>query len=640
MKLLLPHWRFVYAFLFSSCLSANDPVSVVPIMHTAGASHSLTILILGESLLTEGFATICFHLFGEKVMKCNDSYDTWNVIQLIIKDFFISPLTGAVVSYLTCLFIGLVNQRYRQMDTVIQITLQIFCAYFSFYLAEYEFEVSGVFSVVAAGIVFVTFSKKSVLKYDLVESIWFSLEWLASTLLFLFSGVAIVYSGFHHVTWKYDIFVIVSIYVLLTITRFVSVLLIYPLFSFLDYRHHHNLSQLASPPPSSLPMQSSAASISTQETNPSRLTHPNDAHLTTITLTSTITTNLTSNNNNNNTTANNNNNNTSSSPPIASFCNTNEMVFLSVTGIKGAISLILLLGVIEYKNVGYISRDDMQEFLVYGCGVIALNQLFTGTWTYHLLKYLQLLPTDSDEEKIVMRFLNNKIRKELHEMNENALNQVDDSKIFSHINIISKEKEDIKQLQSDITYLTSPQREFNHELYRVLKIKYLESIYSLYLHDIKVGKIERNSYSAQRLLNSIDYIRNDHSAKRVKDWDLIKEIIQMDPHLHFFIVRFLDPFCSYFTEFSFAKYYKYLTEKSKIYILISYISAHRRSIIRLQYYLSINDDDGPAIAARIPEIQALMHQSEQLVSLIFNHLLLSLNFFLFIYLFIYLIKLL
>lgn len=549
MQILVPHWRVALAYLFGSCLAANDPVSVVPIMHTAGASHSLMLLILGESLLTEGFATVGFHLFGERIMECDSTYSSWTVIQLLIKDFFFSPLLGVIIGFLTCLCMNFVNQPYRDLDTIIQITLQIFCAYFSFYLAEFEYEVSGVFSVVGAGIVYATFAKKSVLRYNLVDSIWLSMEWLASTLMFLFAGVVMVYTGFHRVNWQHDVFVIVALYFLLSATRAISVLFVYPFFSLLN---HHD--------------------------------HP-------------------------------------------SLYGANEMKFLSVTGIKGAISVTLLLGVIEYQNVGYISRDDMEEFLVYGCGLIALNQLFTGTWTYHTLKYFTLLPVESNEEKLIMRFMRNKIRRELYDMNESSSNNLNYSVInisllrtLKAVDILAEETNDLEQLFKDVAFLTSSDREFNHELYRVLKIKYLESIYSLYLHDISIGRIQRNSFPAQRLLNSIDYIRNDHHMTKLTDWEMIKETIQVNPYIYGILDKFVDPIVSFFCNYKVSQYYLDTCEKWKIYILTSYISAHRRTLCRMEHYLSLDienaedEENARRTAYSIPELRTLLHQSEELVT--------------------------
>lgn len=44
-------------------MSATDPVAVVSILKSAGASPKLTTLIIGESLMNDGTAMIFFSLF-------------------------------------------------------------------------------------------------------------------------------------------------------------------------------------------------------------------------------------------------------------------------------------------------------------------------------------------------------------------------------------------------------------------------------------------------------------------------------------------------------------------------------------------------------------------------------------------------
>jgi hypothetical protein len=58
-KFLLPYnWSWNLAMVFGSILSATDPVAVVALLKSAGASPKLTILIVGESLLNDGTAMV------------------------------------------------------------------------------------------------------------------------------------------------------------------------------------------------------------------------------------------------------------------------------------------------------------------------------------------------------------------------------------------------------------------------------------------------------------------------------------------------------------------------------------------------------------------------------------------------------
>ena len=59
----LPAWDWKLCFIFGSIVSATDPVAVVAILKSAGASPKLTTLIIGESLMNDGTAMIFFSLF-------------------------------------------------------------------------------------------------------------------------------------------------------------------------------------------------------------------------------------------------------------------------------------------------------------------------------------------------------------------------------------------------------------------------------------------------------------------------------------------------------------------------------------------------------------------------------------------------
>lgn len=56
--LVLPDWNWQLCFIFGSIVSATDPVAVVAILKSAGASPKLTTLIIGESLMNDGTGKI------------------------------------------------------------------------------------------------------------------------------------------------------------------------------------------------------------------------------------------------------------------------------------------------------------------------------------------------------------------------------------------------------------------------------------------------------------------------------------------------------------------------------------------------------------------------------------------------------
>jgi NhaP-type Na+/H+ or K+/H+ antiporter len=57
------HWSWAMLLMFSSILSATDPVAVVAVLHTLGAPEKLSVLIEGESLFNDGSAFVMFLIF-------------------------------------------------------------------------------------------------------------------------------------------------------------------------------------------------------------------------------------------------------------------------------------------------------------------------------------------------------------------------------------------------------------------------------------------------------------------------------------------------------------------------------------------------------------------------------------------------
>jgi hypothetical protein len=63
-KYILPYgWGWEFSLMFGSILAATDPVAVVSLLKSLGASPKLTMLITGESLMNDGAAIVMFNLF-------------------------------------------------------------------------------------------------------------------------------------------------------------------------------------------------------------------------------------------------------------------------------------------------------------------------------------------------------------------------------------------------------------------------------------------------------------------------------------------------------------------------------------------------------------------------------------------------
>jgi monovalent cation:H+ antiporter, CPA1 family len=177
------------AFLFGALISATDPVAVVALFKEIGAPERLNILVDGESLFNDATAIVLFNIIVAGIVS-QTSMSMGNVFHEIIEFcivFFGGIITGIVIAFLITTTI-----KYARNDPLIHIALSTVLAYISFIVAEYYLEVSGVMSVLAAGIFLswhgsTHFNKET--KAQLTH-FWEYASFVCNSFIFLLLGVA------------------------------------------------------------------------------------------------------------------------------------------------------------------------------------------------------------------------------------------------------------------------------------------------------------------------------------------------------------------------------------------------------------------------------------------------------------------
>jgi NhaP-type Na+/H+ or K+/H+ antiporter len=182
-------WTWALSLLFGSCLSATDPVSVLPVMRTTGASHAITILVLGESLLSEGAATVLFHIFENKIE--GETYNFAEIFKLVLEEFVLSVIVGILGGLIAVYLMSFANQHLRSQDSILQVAISIVCAYFIFFCAQSLLHLSGVLATCTAAVYVASFAQGVILNHHTFHNIWALLEWAAQTLIFLFAGLVL-----------------------------------------------------------------------------------------------------------------------------------------------------------------------------------------------------------------------------------------------------------------------------------------------------------------------------------------------------------------------------------------------------------------------------------------------------------------
>lgn len=177
-------FSLVTALLFGSLIAATDPVAVVALFRSLGVPHRLQLLLEGESLFNDGTAIVVFN-----IMLTIAVTGYFNLGESVMNFFIVSVggvIIGLVLGLLMSLAITVVN------NSLITTTLTTVLAFGSYIVAE-QFHVSGVLSVVAAGIVSGNLGPQRMASTTriLVFNFWEYAAFLANSFVFLLIGLQI-----------------------------------------------------------------------------------------------------------------------------------------------------------------------------------------------------------------------------------------------------------------------------------------------------------------------------------------------------------------------------------------------------------------------------------------------------------------
>jgi len=207
----------VQTFIFSSLISAVDPVAVLAIFEEIHVNMSLYFLVFGESLLNDGVTIVLYNTMNSLV---NTPVGGWEVFISICSFMFVT-LGGCVIGIL----VGFVTSFTSRFTTDVRVIEPIFIfslSYLAFILAEL-FHWSGIISIIAFGLTvkryaFNNISKKS---YTTVKYATQTLATMSDCIIFLFLGL-VLFTEEHLME---PLFVVATVIICL-VTRFLSTYLL------------------------------------------------------------------------------------------------------------------------------------------------------------------------------------------------------------------------------------------------------------------------------------------------------------------------------------------------------------------------------------------------------------------------------
>lgn len=212
----LPYnWSFLLSLTTGAILCATDPVAVVALLKELGASPTLTVLIQGESLLNDGTAIVLYTIPYN--MLAGQDYGVSDIIIFLVKQCMCAWCLGMFIGAVFLAWICAASSKLDHHNVVIQVSLTLCCAYWSFIIAEGVFHISGVLATVAAALVLAHSMWPRVVSKKSMHDFWHMLEYLGNTIIFFLAG-ALTGKTMAQIPWI-DYCHLMVIYLVLVVVR-------------------------------------------------------------------------------------------------------------------------------------------------------------------------------------------------------------------------------------------------------------------------------------------------------------------------------------------------------------------------------------------------------------------------------------
>ena len=176
-----------YCLVFGALISPTDPIAVMGILKSAGAPHSVELVISGESLFNDGVSVVLFSLIVAMIA----SGETPSVIgasHLLLKEAGGGALLGACVGYIT-------YRMLKSIDSYQEEVLITLAAVLGAYALATQFHVSGPLAMVVMGLIVGNQGRSHAMSEQTEKNLdmfWELIDEILNAVLFVLIGLEVV----------------------------------------------------------------------------------------------------------------------------------------------------------------------------------------------------------------------------------------------------------------------------------------------------------------------------------------------------------------------------------------------------------------------------------------------------------------
>ncbi len=187
---------FLYCLLFGSLIAPTDPVAVLGVLKTAGASKSLETKIAGESLFNDGVAIVVFlTIFGIAIN--GEPLSAQHIAVLFVQE----AIGGAVFGFVCGWVVLQMLKRVDNYQVEVLLTLALVAGGAT---GAAALHLSAPIAVVVAGLMIGNHGKKGAMSKTTIQHLdtfWELIDEILNAILFLIIGLEVVLITFSGPIW-------------------------------------------------------------------------------------------------------------------------------------------------------------------------------------------------------------------------------------------------------------------------------------------------------------------------------------------------------------------------------------------------------------------------------------------------------